>query len=271
LRPLIADGGRTGTLKHRESEQGIPSPDGWILTNEHVVGSSTLVDLRLPDGKIHQAKVVKTDEAADLALLKVDLASASWLAVSKGENDLQLGRTVLTVGYPSPWVQGVEPKYTDGKISAASGIGDRKDSYQTTVPVQHGNSGGALVDAATGWVVGLSARERGPAGAGCKEVFSAQLFKTKVPPFAITNHFDQFDVWSASETASQQCTRPVSPRMRRLFIHGPGEHSPTLRQPSMLTQSISLCEASPSASESAIVWVRALADSPSAKPRECKQ
>ena len=131
------------------------SPDGWILTNEHVVGSSTLVDLRLPDGKIHQAKVVKTDEAADLALLKVDLASASWLAVSKGENDLQLGRTVLTVGYPSPWVQGVEPKYTDGKISAASGIGDRKDSYQTTVPVQHGNSGGALVDAATGWVVGV--------------------------------------------------------------------------------------------------------------------
>lgn len=131
------------------------SPDGWILTNEHVVGSSTLVDLRLTDGKIHQAKVIKTDDAADLALLKADISASSWLAVSKGENDLQLGRTVLTVGYPSPWVQGVEPKYTDGKISAASGIGDRKDSYQTTVPVQHGNSGGALVDATTGWVVGV--------------------------------------------------------------------------------------------------------------------
>ena len=131
------------------------SPDGWILTNEHVVGSSTLVEIRLIDGKIHQAKVVKTDESGDLALLKADLTSSSWLAVSKGEKDLQLGRTVFTVGYPSPGVQGVEPKYTDGKISAASGIGDRKDSYQTTVPVQHGNSGGALLDAATGWVVGV--------------------------------------------------------------------------------------------------------------------
>ena len=128
---------------------------GWILTNEHVVTDAQTVDLRLPDGKMLQAKVVKTDEANDLALLKADLTTASWLAVSKGDTDLQLGRTVFTVGYPDPVVQGVEPKFTDGRISAASGIGDRKDSYQTTVPVQHGNSGGALVDFATGWVIGV--------------------------------------------------------------------------------------------------------------------
>lgn len=129
--------------------------DGWMLTNEHVVADAKSVDLRLPDGKILQAQVVKTDEANDLALLKAELATPSWLAVSKGDNDLQLGRTVFTVGFPSPFVQGVEPKFTDGRISAASGIGDRKDSYQTTVPVQHGNSGGPLVDFATGWVIGM--------------------------------------------------------------------------------------------------------------------
>lgn len=131
------------------------SADGWILTNEHVVKDAKEVDLRLPDGKVIQAKVMQTDEANDLALLKAERGSGSWLAVSKGATDLTLGRTVFTVGYPDPMVQGVEPKFTDGRISAASGIEDRKDSYQTTVPVQHGNSGGALVDFATGWVVGM--------------------------------------------------------------------------------------------------------------------
>lgn len=131
------------------------SSDGWLVTNEHVVSDSKVVDLRLRDGSIVQAKVIVADEAKDLALLKAEVATTEWLAVSKGETDLQLGRTVFTVGYPSPMVQGVEPKFTDGRVSAASGIGDRKDSYQITVPVQHGNSGGALVDFATGWVVGV--------------------------------------------------------------------------------------------------------------------
>ena len=49
----------------------------------------------------------------------------------------------------------MEPKFTDGRISAASGVGDRKDSYQTSIPVHRGNSGGALVDFSTGWVVGI--------------------------------------------------------------------------------------------------------------------
>lgn len=147
------------------------SSDGWILTNEHVVSDSQVVDLRLRSGKVIQGKVIKTDEANDLALIKADLAPESWMAVSKGAMDLQLGRTVFTVGYPDPVVQGVEPKFTDGRISAASGIGDRKDSYQTTVPVQHGNSGGALVDFATGWVVGvINAKLESPTGVSADNV-----------------------------------------------------------------------------------------------------
>lgn len=131
------------------------SSDGWMLTNEHVVTDAKSVDIRLQDGQLIEARVVKADEVNDLALVKADFTPKSWLAVSKGELDLSLGRTVFTVGYPDPEVQGVEPKFTDGRISAASGIGDRKDSYQTTVPVQHGNSGGAMLDFATGWVVGV--------------------------------------------------------------------------------------------------------------------
>ena len=131
------------------------SADGWLLTNHHVVGSATTVDLRLRDGTVISAKIVKTDTVNDLALLKATSTPPSWLPVSKGEAELKLGQTVFTIGYPNPQVQGVEPKFTDGRISSVTGINDSKNHYQTTVPVQHGNSGGPLVDLLTGWVVGV--------------------------------------------------------------------------------------------------------------------
>lgn len=155
------------------------SSDGWMLTNEHVVSDAKTVDIRLQDGQLLEASVVKADETADLALIKANFTPKSWLAVSKGEMDLPLGRTVFTVGYPSPTVQGVEVKFTDGRISAASGIGDRKDSYQTTVPIQHGNSGGAMVDFASGWVVGvINAKLESPSGVSADNVSYA--IKSKV-------------------------------------------------------------------------------------------
>lgn len=131
------------------------SADGYLLTNHHVVDSAKTVDLRLRDGTIIQAKVVKTDTVNDLALLKAESVPPAWLPVSKGESELKLGQTVFTIGYPNTQVQGLEPKFTDGRISSVTGIGDSKNHYQTTVPVQHGNSGGPLVDLLTGWVVGV--------------------------------------------------------------------------------------------------------------------
>ncbi|MCW1912305.1 trypsin-like peptidase domain-containing protein [Luteolibacter sp. GHJ8] len=147
------------------------SSDGWLVSNDHVVSDSKTVELRLRDGTVVPAQVVKTDEESDLALIKADHAPKSWLAVSKGEKDLQLGRTVFTVGYPNPMIQGVEAKFTDGRVSAASGFEDSKDSYQITVPIQQGNSGGALVDFETGWVVGvINAKLLNRAGASADNV-----------------------------------------------------------------------------------------------------
>ncbi|MEI7910884.1 MAG: trypsin-like peptidase domain-containing protein [Verrucomicrobiota bacterium] len=131
------------------------SADGWLLTNHHVVNAAKSVELRMRDGTIIQATVVKTDTVNDLALLKAASMPPSWLPVSKGEAELKLGQTVFTIGYPNPQVQGLEPKFTDGRISSVTGIADSKNHYQTTVPVQHGNSGGPLVDLKTGWVVGV--------------------------------------------------------------------------------------------------------------------
>jgi len=150
------EGGGGRMQKQRASGSGtIIHPDGYILTNHHVVDSAKTVDLRLRDGTIIQAKVVKTDTVNDLALLKAESVPPAWLPVSKGESELKLGQTVFTIGYPNTQVQGLEPKFTDGRISSVTGIGDSKNHYQTTVPVQHGNSGGPLVDLLTGWVVGV--------------------------------------------------------------------------------------------------------------------
>ena len=131
------------------------SADGWIVSNRHVVGDATEVDVRMSDGTTHRAKVVKKNEDFDLALIKVEANAPKCLPVSKGDTDLGLGRPVFTIGFPNPMLQGIEPKYTDGKVSATAGLGDDKNFYQVSVPVQPGNSGGALVDADTGWVVGV--------------------------------------------------------------------------------------------------------------------
>jgi S1-C subfamily serine protease len=129
--------------------------DGWIVSNRHVVGDAKLVDIRMSDGSTHSAKVMKTDKEFDLALIKAEAKAPKCLPISKGEIELGLGRPVFTIGFPNPILQGVEPKYTDGKVSALAGMGDDKNFYQVSVPVQPGNSGGALVDNDTGWVVGV--------------------------------------------------------------------------------------------------------------------
>lgn len=131
------------------------SADGWLITNHHVVDSSKEVDLRMVDGKVIQARVVRTDEKNDLALLKAATTPPAWLPVSKGEKEVGLGQMVFTMGYPNAMVQGLEPKWTDGKISSRSGLRDDRNFYQTSVPVQPGNSGGPLVDSGSGWVVGV--------------------------------------------------------------------------------------------------------------------
>lgn len=131
------------------------SADGWIVTNRHVVGTAQEVDVRMSDGTTHRAKVVKKDQIFDLALIKVESDSHKCLPISKGNSDLGLGRSVFTIGFPNPMLQGIEPKYTDGKVSATAGLGDDKNFYQISIPVQPGNSGGAMVDADTGGVVGV--------------------------------------------------------------------------------------------------------------------
>ena len=129
------------------------SADGWLVTNQHVVQNAREVDIRTADGTVRTARVVKTDPQTDVALLKMTLTAPAWLPLTKGE--ASMGTGVFTVGFPRPTLQGIEPKFTDGTVSSLSGLRDDSHTYQISVPVQPGNSGGPLVHMKSGWAVGV--------------------------------------------------------------------------------------------------------------------
>ncbi|HXR48385.1 MAG TPA: tetratricopeptide repeat-containing serine protease family protein [Candidatus Limnocylindrales bacterium] len=117
--------------------------DGYLISNYHVVKDATKVRLLTSAGLI-DAKVVQVDAANDLALLKADGRFAPLpIAASRSVN---LGGTVATVGFPDIGLQGFAPKLAKGEIASLSGAADDPRYFQISVPVQPGNSGGALVD-----------------------------------------------------------------------------------------------------------------------------
>jgi S1-C subfamily serine protease len=125
--------------------------DGYLVTNFHVVSGFTSFNVKTKKGTF-PARLVRTDETNDLALLKV-LGSFSALPVGSSAES-RLGDQVFTIGFPNMDVQGLEPKLTRGDISSLAGIKDDPRHFQISVPVQPGNSGGPLV-ALNGNVVGV--------------------------------------------------------------------------------------------------------------------
>ena len=95
---------------------------------------------------------MKVDAANDLALLKAEGRFAALPVVAS--RAMRLGSTVATVGFPNVGLQGFAPKLARGEIAALSGAQDDARYFQISVPVQPGNSGGALVDE-RGNVVGV--------------------------------------------------------------------------------------------------------------------
>jgi S1-C subfamily serine protease/ribosomal protein L7/L12 len=125
--------------------------DGYLISNAHVVEGASQIRLVTSMGFI-DAKVVKVDLANDLALLKAEGKFSSLpIAASRG---VKLGNTVATVGFPNIGLQGFAPKLAKGEIASLSGASDDARYFQISVPVQPGNSGGALVDE-RGNVVGI--------------------------------------------------------------------------------------------------------------------
>lgn len=125
--------------------------DGYLISNYHVVKDSTTVRVVTSAGIIG-AKVIQTDAANDLALLKAEGHFTPLPIVSS--RSVSLGATVVAVGFPDPGLQGFSPKFAKGEVAALAGAADDARYFQISVPVQPGNSGGALVDE-RGNVVGI--------------------------------------------------------------------------------------------------------------------
>jgi TPR repeat protein len=148
------DGSSAGALEARPKGTGTGffiTEDGYLITNEHVAGGGAQVRLVTASGLI-SAKVVKVDAANDLALLK---AEGKFVALPvAASRAVKLGSTAVTVGFPNIGLQGFAPKFARGEIASLSGPQDDARFFQISVPLQPGNSGGALVDE-RGNVIGI--------------------------------------------------------------------------------------------------------------------
>src|SRR5207249_10359463 len=132
----------------------IVSPDGYILTNHHMIDGARTVTITLPDKREYSGKIVGADPKTDLAVVKIDgqnLPTVSWGDATK----LQVGEYVLAVGNPF----GLNSTVTLGIVSALGrghmGISQYEDFIQTDAAINPGNSGGALVNT-KGELVGLN-------------------------------------------------------------------------------------------------------------------
>jgi Do/DeqQ family serine protease len=128
--------------------------DGYIMTNYHVVDGADNVKVELTDGRNLDAKVIGTDQASDLALIKIDATDLHPIPFGNSDG-VQVGDVVLAVGNPL----GVGQTVTMGIISAKGRQTDNdsssfEDFLQTDAPINHGNSGGALVNT-KGELVGI--------------------------------------------------------------------------------------------------------------------
>lgn len=154
-------GSRGYVPEQRASGSGvIISADGYIVTNNHVVENADVLDVTLSNKKSYKAKVIGTDPAYDLAVIKIEAAGLPFLLYGNSD-EVKIGQWVLALGYPL----NLEATVTAGIVSAkARSLGLNKGTanntavesfIQTDAAVNQGNSGGPLVNTG-GMLVGIN-------------------------------------------------------------------------------------------------------------------
>lgn len=139
------------------------SDDGLVLTAAHVLPDSA--DIRFRSGNAtFPAEIVAIDRETDLALLKIEPGKLP-AATLRLDSSVKLGTPVFTIGFPNIKHQGVSPKLNKGEISSLAGYRDDPTTWQISVPVLPGNSGGALFDS-EGHILGIVVSKLFLQGAG---------------------------------------------------------------------------------------------------------
>jgi serine protease Do len=131
----------------------ILNPDGYIVTNNHVVEGATEIRVKIDDGRELTGKVVGRDPKTDLALLKVEATGLPVISLGDS-SQLQVGEPVMAIGNPF----GLERTVTTGIVSATGrviGQGPYDDFIQTDASINPGNSGGPLINS-RGQAVGIN-------------------------------------------------------------------------------------------------------------------
>ena len=132
----------------------IISEDGYIITNNHVVGDAEKITVRLSDKEEHEAKVIGSDDRTDIALIKIETKQTLPTVPLGKSASLQVGDWVIAIGNPF----GLEQTVTAGIVSAKGrviGAGPYDDFIQTDASINPGNSGGPLLNL-EGEVVGIN-------------------------------------------------------------------------------------------------------------------
>jgi len=129
------------------------SNNGYIATNYHVIEDANEIEVEFVKNGVKKnfsAKVIQVDKQNDLAIIKItdeNFMTFSKIPYNFKTNITDVGSNVFALGYPMALtVMGTEIKFTDGKISSKTGFQGDITTYQTTTPIQPGNSGGPLFD-----------------------------------------------------------------------------------------------------------------------------
>ncbi len=149
--------GEEGSAQQHQTGLGsgvIVSPEGYLLTNNHVIDGADEIEVQLADGRQARARLIGTDPETDVAVLKIELEKLPVIAFGEVQS-LQVGDAVLAIGNPFNVGQTV----TSGIVSALGrnrlGLSTFENFIQTDAAINPGNSGGALVDA-QGSLVGIN-------------------------------------------------------------------------------------------------------------------
>jgi serine protease Do len=140
-------------FKQRGNGSGvIVTQDGYILTNNHVIGKADSIEVKLADGTKFKGKVVGKDELTDLAVVKIDLTNSPFASLGDSTS-MEQGDWVVAIGSPF----GLEQTITAGIVSAKGRYvgGNYSDFIQTDASINPGNSGGPLVNM-KGQVIGIN-------------------------------------------------------------------------------------------------------------------
>ncbi len=156
----------------------IISPEGFILTNNHVVEDAEQIKAKLSDGREYNGKIVGRDPKTDLAVVKIDGAKDLHPLLLGNSEDVKVGSWVVAVGSPF----GLEETVTQGIVSGKGrviGSGPYDDFIQTDASINPGNSGGPLIDM-RGEVIGINTAIN-PNGQGIGFAIPINMAKNIVP------------------------------------------------------------------------------------------